>query len=287
MVSQQSLTYNPSGAYELDIQEVEYLRDGNDSWLATIYQPKGPGPFPALLDVHGGAWNSGDRTHSELRAPQLAASGVLVASIDFRLAPKHPYPAQVADVNYATRWLKSRAGDFNAEAKSVGLWGSSSGGHTVLLSAMRPHDPRYSGIDLPGGRDADATALYVIGCWPIVDPYARYFFAQERKNERLVTSSEAYFLGEEAMQEGNPNLILERGEKAVLPPVLIIQGSEDGNLPVPATEKFAKTYVQAGGSMQLEIFPGLPHGFGSQEGPEADRALEMMKSFIASQVSGR
>ena len=273
MVSQQSLTYDPAGAFEIDVKQVEYLRHGNDPWLATIYQPKGAGPFPAILDVHGGAWNAGNRNHMELRAPQLAASGMVVASIDFRLAPDHPYPAQVADVNYATRWLKSRAGDFNADAKSVGLWGSSSGGHTVLLSAMRPQDPRYSSIALAEGGGADATARYVIGCWPIVDPYARYFFAQERKNDRLVASSEAYFLGEEAMQEGNPNLILERGEKAVLPPVLIIQGTEDGNLPVPVTEKFAKTYAQSGGSIQLEIFPGMPHGFGSHEGPEADRAL--------------
>ena len=286
MVSQQSLTYAPAGAFEVDVKEIEYLRHGNDSWLATIYQPKGAGPFPALLDVHGGAWNWGDRTHSEFRAPQLAASGVVVASVDFRLAPEHPYPAQVADVNYATRWLKTRAGDFNADSKSVGLWGSSSGGHTALLSAMRPQDPRYAGIPFPDGGDADATALYVIGCWPIVDPYARYFFAKERSDDRLVVASEKYFLGQEAMQEGNPNLILERGEQVSLPAVLIIQGTEDGNLPVPVTEKFAQTYNQAGGSMRLEIFPGMPHGFGFSEGPEADRALEIMKAFIASQVNG-
>ena len=286
MVSQQSLTYKPAGAYEVGIQEIEYLRYGNDSWLATIHQPKGAGPFPALLDVHGGAWNAGNRTHSESRAAQLAASGVVVASIDFRLAPEYPYPAQVADVNYATRWLKTRASDFNADSTSVGLWGSSSGGHTVLLSAMRPQDTRYAATPFPDGVDVDATALFVIGCWPIVDPYARYFYAKEKSNDRLVASSEAYFLGQEAMQEGNPNLILERGEEALLPPVLIIQGTEDGNLPVPVTEKFAQAYVQAGGSMQLEIFPGMPHGFGSREGPEADRAMEIIKVFIASQVNG-
>lgn len=286
MVSKQTLIYDPAGAYQVDVQQIEYLRHGNDSWMATVYQPKGAGPFPALLDVHGGAWNAGNRSHSELRAPQLAASGVVVVSIDFRLAPDHPYPAQVADLNYATRWLKSRAEDFNADAGSVGLWGSSSGGHTVLVSAMRPKDPRYTTIALNQGGDADATALYVICCWPIVDPYARYFFAQERKNDRLVASSEAYFLGQEAMQEANPNLMLERGEKTVLPPVLIIQGSEDGNLPVPVTERFAETYVKAGGSLRLEMFLGMPHGFGASEGWEADLAFEKMKAFIATQVNG-
>jgi len=286
MVSKQSLTYDPAGVYDVEAQQIEYLRHGDEPWLATVYLPKGAGPFPAILDVHGGAWNAGNRSHSELRAPQLAASGVVVVSIDFRLAPDHPYPAQVADVNYATRWLKSRAAGFNADGGSVGLWGSSSGGHTVLLSAMRPKDPLYTTIDSAQAGDADATALYVIGCWPIVDPYARYLFAQERKNDRLVASSNAYFLGQEAMRKANPNLILERGENVELPPVLIIQGSEDGNLPVPVTQRFAETYVNAGGSLRLEMFMGMPHGFGASEGREADLAFEKMKAFIASQVNG-
>jgi acetyl esterase/lipase len=286
MVSQQSLVYDPAALYEIEVHEQEYLRHGEEGWLVRIYQPKGSGPFPALLDVHGGAWNRGDRTHSDYRAPQLAATGVVIASVDFRLGPAHPYPAQVADVNYATRWLKAHAGDFNADAASVGLWGASSGGHTIFLSAMRPHDPRYSAIPLDEGAGIDATAKYLIGCWPIVDPHARYFFAQDTHNDRLVASSEAYFLTQDAMQEGNPHLILDRGESVLLPPALIIQGTEDNNLPVPVTRTFAGAYRQAGGSLQLEIFEGMPHSFGSGEGPEADRALELMKEFIAAQVNG-
>ena len=287
MVVQPSLTYNPAASYEVDVSEVEYLRHGDEGWLARIYLPQGDGPFPVLLDVHGGAWNRGDRTHSEYRAPMLAATGVVIASVDFRLGPKHPYPAQVADVNYATRWLKSRAAGFHAEAASVGLWGASSGGHTAFLSAMRPHDPLYANIPLHDAGGFDATALYVIGCWPIVDPYARYFFAKDTGNDRLVASSEAYFLTEDAMQEGNPHHILKRGDPALLPPALIIQGTNDDNLPVPFTEQFAQAYNQAGGSLQLEIFQDMPHGFAAGKGPEADRALELMKAFIARQVNDK
>ena len=286
MVSKQALAYDPSASYQVEVSELEYLRHGDEGWLVRIYQPVGAGPFPALVDVHGGAWNRGDRTHSDLRAPQLAATGVVVASVDFRLGPKHPYPAQVADVNFATRWLKAHAADFNANAASVGFWGASSGGHTIFLSAMRPNDPRYAAIPLAEGGDVDATAQYLIGCWPIVDPHARYFFAQDTGNDRLVASSEAYFLTQDAMQEGNPHLILDRGETALLPPALIIQGTEDNNLPVPVTEKFAEAYSKAGGSMQFEIFQGMPHSFGAGEGPDADRALELMKTFIAAQING-
>lgn len=279
-----SAAYHPEANYEVETCDIEYRRAGDESWLARIYQPKGAGPFPALLDVHGGAWNGGSRTGGELRHRQLAASGMVVASVDFRLAPQHPYPAQVADVNYATRWLKARAGDFNADPSSVGLLGSSSGGHTVFLSAMRPNDPRFVELPLPDGEKADATVRYILGCWPIIDPYARYFFAKDTGKDGLAGRSLAYFLTEDAMQEGNPHLILERGEPVQLPPALIVQGTADDNLPVPVTERFAEAYRRAGGEMELELFPGMPHGFGSDPGPEADRALELLKSFAARQL---
>src|SRR5687768_9484867 len=95
--------YDPSREYAVKTFDVEYRRDGGEGWLATIYQPEGEGPFPALLDVHGGAWCAGDRKNNEQTCQALAASGLVLAAIDFRLGPQHPYPASIADVNYGTR----------------------------------------------------------------------------------------------------------------------------------------------------------------------------------------
>ncbi len=215
----------------------------------------------------------------------LAASGIVVAAVDFRLAPDHPYPSQVADVNYATRWLKAHATDFNADPNSVGGLGSSSGGHTMMLSAMRPHDPRYASQAVPGGHNLDAKVLYVICAWPVLDPYARYLYAQETGAERLVASTEAYFLNQEAMQEGNPQLILEHGAKVSVPPTLIVQGTADDNVPMSIPESFVRAFRAAGGEIELEIFPGMPHGFGNTPGPESDRAIGMMKAFVARQLT--
>ncbi len=122
MASNTSVAYDPNQTFEVKTQEVVYRRDGNQSWMATIYQPQGSGPFPALLDVHGGAWSRGERSNDQVMNQALAASGIVVAAIDFRLAPDHPYPAQIADVNYATRWLKAHAAEFNADPQSVGGW---------------------------------------------------------------------------------------------------------------------------------------------------------------------
>ncbi len=273
-------TYNPARNLDVAVQEVEYRNDGSNSWQATIYQPQGDGPFPALLDVHGGAWNRGDRSNDDVMNRALAASGIVVAALDFRLAPEHPYPAQVQDVNFATRWFKQNAAQFNADPSTIGGLGSSSGGHTLMLSAMRPGDPRYGALDLPGANH-DATVAYTVCCWPVLDPYARYLYAQESNNERLAASTEAYFLSQETMKEGNPQHILERGESVLLPPTLIIQGTNDDNVPLAIPQRFDTAFRSAGGDIQVEYFEGMPHGFGNMPGPESDRALGIMKAFIS------
>jgi acetyl esterase len=279
------LAYNPAERFEVQTYDMEYRQDQNESWKARIYQPQGNGSFPALLDVHGGAWNQGSRTNNEVMDQALAASGTVVATVDFRLAPHHPYPSQVTDVNYATRWLKAHARGFNADPRSVGGIGSSSGGHTVMLSAMCPYDSRYAALAVPGGDELDATMLYLLCAWPVLDPYARYLFAKETGAERLKSSTEAYFLNEETMREGNPQLILERGEKVELPPTLIVQGTADNNVPMSISERFAKAFRSAGGEVELEIFPSMPHGFGNTPGVESDHAIELMKAFIARQLT--
>ena len=273
--------YDPTQQFEVRVHEREYRRDGNESWTVRIYQPQENGPFPAMLDVHGGAWNRGERTNDEVMTRALAASGIVVAAVDFRLAPEHPYPAQVVDVNFATRWLKAHAADFNADAAMLGGIGSSSGGHTLMLSAMRPNDPRYAALELPGESDGDASLAYAICAWPVLDPYARYLYAQESNNERLAASSEAYFLNQDTMKEGNPQHLLERGEKVELPPTLIVQGTNDNNVPISIPERFFEAYRAAGGDIQLEIFPDMVHGFGNTPGPESDRAVGLMKAFVA------
>ncbi len=97
----------------------------------------------------------------------------------------------------------------------------------------------------------------------------------------MVALSEGYFLTTDAMKEGSPFQILRRGEDAQLPPTLIVQGTADNNLPVPVTEQFVSAYREAGGDIELELFPEMPHLFGNTPGPESDRAVALMKKFVA------
>ena len=108
-----------------------------------------------------------------LAGVQWALADFLLGRVfEFRQAPRHPYPAQVADANYGTRWLKARAASFDADPASVAGLGTSSGGHTLLLSALRPADPRYAAAPVPNGERLDATLRYAVAGWPGSPPAA-------------------------------------------------------------------------------------------------------------------
>src|SRR5262245_16687252 len=179
--------YDPAGRFELAVSEVELRRNSAGRMLmARIYQPKGAGPFPTVLDLHGGAWNRKDRLAEEPMDRALAASGLVVVAIDMTVAPEAPYPACVQDANYAVRWLKVNAGRWNGDASKFGVYGSSTGGHVAQLLAMRPRDPRYVAIPLAGAANVDASVAYVAMRSPISNPVARYENAVRRGREQMV-----------------------------------------------------------------------------------------------------
>src|SRR5437867_7525949 len=148
--------YDPAAKFEIKVSEVELRRNRAGRMLmARIYQPVGSGPFPTVLDLHGGAWNTKDRRAEEPMDRAIAASGVLVVAIDLTLAEEAPYPASVQDANYGVRWLKSKAAEWNGDPSKIGVYGSSSGGHVAQQLAMRPRDARYTAIALPAAPHLD------------------------------------------------------------------------------------------------------------------------------------
>jgi acetyl esterase/lipase len=274
--------YNPAARLEIKVSETEFRRTAKGrQLLARIYQPQGAGPFPVLLDLHGGAWNNKDRFANEPMDRAVAASGVLVVAIDMTLAPEAPYPAAVQDANYGVRWLKSKAAGWSGDPSTLGVLGSSTGGHIGELLAMRPRDARYNAIPLPGATGVDATVNYVATRSPISDPYARYQQAEKMKREHMIKNTRTWFVPWETIYEANPQQILERREAVSLPPLLIMQGALDDNVLPALQEKFAATYRAAGGDVRLEVFEGCEHEWVAKPGPMTDRAHEMVRQFIA------
>jgi acetyl esterase/lipase len=268
--------------FEVEVKDVEYQQLAGQSWLARVYRPQGPGPFPTIVDVHGGAWNNGDRLNDVVIDQALAGQGILTVAIDFRQPPEAGYPASVCDMNLAIRWLKVHATEYGGTAK-VGALGVSSGGHLVLLGGMRPRDARYSQLPLPGHPDVDASLAYVIACWPVSDPLYRYQVAKAAGNESIIKAHDAYWGTEDAMSEGSPPLILERGEPvADLPPALIIQRTKDDNHPLEMQQRTVDWYRKRGGHIEMPLFANLPPRFGAitPEFPDTQRVMETIEDFI-------
>lgn len=258
--------------HEFDVQDVEYLRHGDKPLLASVYKPRGDGPFPALIDLHGGAWCLANRHSDKVRHQWLAGHGVVVISLDWRTAREGAYPKSLEDINYAIRWAKANAKSLKTRPDLIGISGQSSGGHLAMLAAMRPHDPRYTAIPLPAGTPAqDATVKCVVMSWPVINPIGRYNFA--KRNAAATPPAEwapdiidrhNQFWGSEAnMSEGSCMLILERGEKVSLPPAIWHQGRgdvlhdyKDEAHKGPETEapRFAANYKKAGGDIELTYF---------------------------------
>ena len=162
-----------------------------------------------------------------------------------------------------------------------------------LTSGWRPRDARYSALPLDAPPSVDATFSYVISCWGVIDPWVRYTFCQTTPQagegfggaEVKLRQTLYYFLDEATIHAANPQELLERGEQQELPPVLIIQGTDDMNIPLTLPQRFAPAYRAAGGSARVEWFAGQAHGFARRPGPAATRAIEIMKQFVAAQIS--
>jgi acetyl esterase len=267
---------------EIRIDDVEYQRRGGRALLARVYRPAGTGPYPAVLQVHGGAWVNKDRTDNDFIAKALARSGILVASIDFRMPPEAPYPASLADINLATRWLKARARTYGSRPDWVGSIGTSSGGHQVLLAAMRPNDPRYAALPLADAPQVDARVGFVISGWGVLDPLLRYHLAKKAGADEVVEHHHAFWGNEAAMSEGSPPAILDRGEKVQLPPALIFGGDADEWVPLETMQRLVQGWKKAGGEVELELYRGANHGFmtGKPDAPYARPTIERVKTFI-------
>ena len=249
-------------------EDIEYLRHGPTALTLRLHRPAGAGPFPTVVDLHGGAWCKNDLTACGPRDEALAEAGYAAAALDFRHAGDG-YPTSLIDINYAVRWLKAHAGDYGLDASRVALVGQSSGGHLAMLAAMRPEDSRYASIALEAGApDVDARVQCVGMLWPVINPLSRYRNALRERAKSppaewvgdIPESHDLYWVTDEKMTDGNPVVALETGEAIETPPAIWIQGRPDpvhdyldpeSDLGLNEPERFVHRYREAGGDIEL------------------------------------
>ena len=286
----------PSQTQNFDVEDIEYLRHGDKPLFIRAFRPHGAGPFPTLVEMHGGVWTENDRTRSQTHHEYFASHGIGVAALDFRQGPAG-YPDSVRDINYAVRFVKANAARFKTKPELVGITGTSSGGHLAMLAAMRPNDPTFSSIKLPAGAPAvDASVRCVVLVWPGIDPLGRHHNAQrlaESANPppgppRTMKLSMAYWVSEANMAEGSPLLAIKRGDKVNMPPAVWIQTKGDlihdytdpnSGFAGSEAQRFADMYKKAGGKIDLHYYDAPLHF--TNDHPELPQSQQALKDAIA------
>ncbi len=253
---------------KLAYEDLTYITHGREDYQLRLFRPEGNGPFPFVVDLHGGAWNLSDRMSGTMRAESFVPQGIASASLDFRHGP-HGYPTSLQDAHYAIRWLKSNAKKLRLDPERVGLVGASSGGHLAMLAAMRPEDTRYGALksaELDPAFDGRVRCVGMVA--PVINPLSRYRRAVKAAQGpnppewavSMVEKHHIYWTDEARMAEGNPLLILERNEEAQLLPAIYIQGRPDsahiyvdpdrgGDELEP--DRFVRNYRRRGGEIDL------------------------------------
>lgn len=142
--------------------------DAGGRGLLDIYRPADGDleDAPVLLQVHGGGWTIGRKDQQGIPLMQhLAAKGWVCVAINYRLAPRDPFPAQVVDVKRAIAWIKEHIAEYGGDPDYVAITGGSAGGHLTALAALTANDPAFQ----PGFEDADTTVRAAVPHYGVYD----------------------------------------------------------------------------------------------------------------------
>lgn len=261
---------------------------GETRLLAQVHQPRSASERAGkgIVMVHGGAWTSNDRLSPHVLCDALARRGLTVFSLDFRDGRTGRHPCAVQDITAGIRFVRAHADEFGIDAERIGLIGSSSGGHLVLLAAAQPDVPAHRGTAIIRGNSTDAAenisaeVACVVALWPVSDPLVRFRHAHDTGREELIAAHLKYYNDEQHMHDASVQRMLAAGEAQTLPPLLVVQPGEDRNVPQPMTLDLLREWQNAGGALQYLFYPGLPHAFAYEASRETTQLERDMWPFL-------
>jgi acetyl esterase/lipase len=235
--------------------------DAGARGLLDVYRPAGRevSGAPVLLQVHGGAWTVGRKDQQGIPLMQrMAERGWVCVAINYRLAPRDPFPAQIVDVKKAIAWVKEHIAEYGGDPSYVVLTGGSAGGHLTALAALTPNDPAYQ----PGFEDADTSVQAAVPFYGVYDFAGATGLrnALEMRDGFLAPKvvKRTWHEDPEVFEAGSP--ILRVTDQA--PDFFVLHGSRDSLVSVEQARLFvAKLRERSRASVAYAEFPGAQHAF--------------------------
>ena len=265
------------------VEEQEIAGPAGAPLKLRIYTPAGQGPFPLLVFFHGSGFVlcSLD-THDGICRNLCAGAGCVVASVDYRLAPEHPFPAAPEDCLAATRWCAEHAAELGADPARLVVGGDSAGGNLAAVTALRLRDEG-------GPRPIGQLLLYPVTDWH-TPGWPSY--AENAEGYGLTRATMEWFWGhylaDPATESGHPHAApIRAASLAGLPPALVTTAEYD---PLrDEGEAYAARLAEAGVTVACTRWLGLNHGFYFWAG-KVDRcttAMEEAAGWLREVFAGR
>jgi acetyl esterase/lipase len=261
----------PSQRFEF-VKDVPYASPGGEELLLDVYVPKLAGPLPAVMVVHGGAWRSGSKGQLSKYARDLAARGMVTFAINYRLSPKHKFPAQLEDCQSAVKWVRKHAGDYKVDPKRIGAIGYSAGGHLVaLMGVLGKHgDPNHP--------ETDTTLSVVCAGGAPCD------FRDVNPDDWGLS----FWLGGSPSQV--PKQYLEASPMAFIskaaPPMLFYNGTADVLVKYQQAKAMSMALKAAGVETQFVPLEGMGHILAAIHPPTLEKAYDFLVSHLHAKTPG-
>jgi acetyl esterase/lipase len=230
-----------------------------------LYFPKNSAarPYPVAVNIHGGSWSMGDKANSDSAAdiPQFIDRGYVVAALNYRLAPRDRFPAQIQDVKCAIRYLRANAQTYRLDPNRIGAWGCSAGGHLAALLGLA--DPS-AGFD-QGEYLNESSRVQVVAT--LSAPMDLSLYDATARGEMLQkvfgTSTDA-----KTLAEASPVNYASKNAA----PFLLFQGNADWLVTPRHGEKLVERLTAVGGAAQLITVQNGTHCFPSATASSPNRA---------------
>lgn len=257
------------------LRDLEYVPGGHERNKLDLYLPKQlatqaltSGPLPLIVWVHGGAWLGGSKKNCP--ATRFLRKGYAVASINYRLSQHAIFPAQIVDCKAALRWLRANSNQYGLDAKRIGVWGSSAGGHLVALLGTAGDIKEFDkGPNLKISSRVQAVCDYFgptdftkIGRFP------------SKIRHDAPDSPESKLIGgpvqenKEACQHANPITYVTKDD----PPFLIVHGDKDQSVPHNQSQLLYEALKKAGVKVNFHTVNGAGHG--RFKSPDVDKMVD-------------
>jgi len=239
-------------------RDLEYARAGETSLQLDLYVPPEAATPRLIVWVHGGAWRSGSK--KDVPILPLTDRGFAVASVDYRLSPVAPYPAQVHDLKAAIRYLRGTAGKTGIDPHHIAIAGGSAGGHLAALVGVTNGSSAHEG-DLGEHRGVSSNVQAIINFYGPTNLTTILAQSTPHGLSARAPALELLFGGKpedkiELARLASPVLQVDRSE----PPLLIFHGDQDPQVPINQAHELVGAYKKQGLAATFEVVYGGAHG---------------------------